>query len=331
MNSKSIMETKKCLGCGIELQCEDDSKTGFIPKKKYNSGTYCQRCFKLMNYNEKVSNELVLEDDEILNKINDKDAYAFFLIDFLNISQESIDTFKKIKLKKTLIISKCDLIFKDIKLEKIKQNIIDIYNIEDNIIFLSSKNKYNINMIFNILNKNNNNVAYILGFTNAGKSTLINILKGSKSIATSSMVNTTLDFIEMKIDNYKIIDTPGFSLKHTFYKDEEYELMKKINPVYFVSPITYQTKKEQIFTVEDRLYLKGFNDDNSITFYISNLLKINKLYVDDNIKYREIELKDDSDIVINSIGFINVKKACTLCVNEDMLNVISVRDSILKK
>ena len=35
--------------------------------------------------------------------------------------------------------------------------------------------------------------------------------------------------------------------------------MKKINPKYFVSPKTYQTKKEQIFLIEDRLYLKDFN------------------------------------------------------------------------
>ena len=331
MKKESITATKKCLGCGSILQSEDDSKPGFVPPIRFKDGEYCRRCFKLKNYNEKVENELVLDDEEILSKINvDSDAYAFFMIDFLNISSDSIETFKKVKLNKTLVISKSDLIFKDIKLDRVKQNIIDTYKLEDNIIFLSSKKNYNTNLIFSILAKNNVKKAYILGFTNAGKSTLINLLKGSDTILSSYIVNTTLDFIEMDIEGYKIVDTPGFSLKNTFYKEKEYELMKKINPVYFVSPITYQTKDNQIFVIENRLFLKGFKE-NSITFYISNLLKVDKIYNDKEIIYEELEVDDNSDIVITSIGYINVKNKCSIYVNKDMKDRISIRQSILRK
>ncbi len=106
--------------------------------------------------------------------------------------------------------------------------------------------------------------------------------------------------------------------------------MKRINPKYFVNPITYQSKTEQIFLLEDRLYLKGFNN-NSITFYISNLIKIKKIYKDETIKYKSIDVDSNSDIVISTLGFINVKKSCKLLVNEDLYNLVEVRKSILSK
>ena len=324
-------EIKKCLGCGSILQCIDEKKEGYIPKNKYEENVlYCQRCFKLINYNEKINNNILLNEEDILRRVNESDAHAFFLIDFLNISNETINTFKKITISKTLVLSKSDLIFDSINLNNIKKNIKEIYNIDEDIIFLSSIKNNNIDIIFKIMDKNKISTCYILGYTNAGKSTLINTLLKNNKIATSYYMNTTLDFIELNINDYKVIDTPGFSLKNSFYQENEHNLMKKINPKYFVSPKTYQTKKEQIFLIEDRLYLKDFNY-NSITFYISNLIKIKKIYKDDEIKYREINIDDNSDIVIASLGFVNVKKSCVIKVNEDLFNLISVRKSILKK
>lgn len=327
MKKESIIITKKCIGCGSILQNVDDSKVGFVPYKNIDEASYCQRCFKLKNYNEKVMNEVLIDEKEVIDTVNKNNSYVFFLVDFLNISQETINTFKTINVDKTLVISKSDLIFKDIKLDKVSNNLKEIYNIEDNIIFLSSKKNYNINSIFSILNKNNKKSCYILGYTNAGKSTLINNLKQDNKIVESSMPNTTLDFISIKINDYEIIDTPGFSLKNTFYKDNEYNLIKRMNPVYFVSPINYQVKENQIFLIEDRLFLKGF-ENNNITFYISNLIRIKKIYKDEDIKYKEIEVDDNSDIVISSLGFINVKKKCKLLINEELYDLINIRKSI---
>lgn len=327
MKKESIIITKKCIGCGSILQNVDDSKVGFVPYKNIEEASYCQRCFKLKNYNEKVMNEVLIDEKEVIDTVNKNNSYVFFLVDFLNISQETINTFKTINVDKTLVISKSDLIFKDIKLDKVSNNLKEIYNIEDNIIFLSSKKNYNINSIFSILNKNNKKSCYILGYTNAGKSTLINNLKQDNKIIESSMPNTTLDFISIKINDYEIIDTPGFSLKNTFYKDNEYNLIKRMNPVYFVSPINYQVKENQIFLIEDRLFLKGF-ENNNITFYISNLIRIKKIYKDEDIKYKEIEVDDNSDIVISSLGFINVKKKCKLLINEELYDLINIRKSI---
>ena len=328
MKKENTITIKKCQGCGATLQNIDNSKAGYVPYHNINEASYCQRCFKLKNYNEKVMNEVIVNEDEIINEINKSKSYAFFLIDFLNISKFTIDSFKKININKTLVISKSDLIFKDINLDKIKNKIKSIYNINDNIIFLSSKKNYNTNLIFSVLNKNNIKKGYILGFTNAGKSTLINSLKEDDKILESSMPNTTLDFIKLKIKDYEIIDTPGFNYKNTFYKEKEFNLIKRLNPVYFVSPINYQVKDNQIFLIEDRLFLKNFGVNN-ITFYISNLIKIKKIYKDDDIEYKEIMINDNSDIVVSSLGFINVKKSCKLFVNKDMVDIIEIRDSII--
>ena len=327
MKKESIITTKKCFGCGAIIQCEDDSKTGYVPPQKINDANYCQRCFKLKNYNEKVLSEVIVNEDEVIDIVNNSKSYVFFLIDFLNISDETINTFKKIKSKKTLVISKSDLIFKDIKLDKLINNLKSIYNIDNDIIFLSSKKNYNVNSLFKILDLNNTKSCYILGFTNAGKSTLINNLKKDNKILESSMPNTTLDFIKIKINDYEIIDTPGFNFKNTFYKDNEYNLIKRINPVYFVSPINYQVKENQNFLIEDRLFLKGL-DSNNITFYISNLVKIKKIYKDNDIVYKELLVDDNSDIVISSLGFINIKKKCKLLINEEYYNLINIRKSI---
>ena len=328
---KDTMETKICLGCGAPLQSSDIDKEGYIPENKLSDGSiYCQRCFKLKNYSKKTVDNTLISDENIIKEVNQSNSYAFFLIDLFNLSSETISTFKKITTDKTLIISKSDLIFKDINLDNVKNNIKSIYNIDDNIIFLSTKSNYNTNAIFNILNKNNKKKCYILGFTNAGKSTLINHLNNSNDIVTSSSLNTTLDFITMNINGYTIIDTPGFSLKDKFYENNDFDIVKRINPKNYVSPITYQTKEMQIFTIEDSLSIKDFNQ-NSITFYISNLININKIYKDIESDYENIHINENSDIIIKSLGFINVKKECDIKVSKRYFNLIEVRDSIFKK
>ena len=323
------MEIKKCIGCGSLLQTSNKDNIGYIPLNKYENSYYCQRCFQLIHYNKKGLSDTLVDDNKIIDIVNDSKTYAFFLIDLFNINEETINTYKKININKSLVISKCDLIINDLSIDKIKDNIKSIYGIDDNIIFLSSTKNKNINLIFRELDRNNKKNCYILGYTNAGKSTLINTLKEDSKITTSNLLNTTLDFIEMDINGYRIIDTPGFSYHNTIYEKDDYDLIKRINTKYFVRPITYQSKLDQIFKIEDKLFLKDFNY-NSITFYMSNLIKIKKVYKDCDINYKEIKIDDNTDIVISSLGFINVKKKCIFKVNSKYYDLISIRKSIIK-
>ena len=318
---KEDITIKKCIGCGSVLQTINENEVGYIPLEKYNDSSYCQRCFKLIHYNKKVVSKLDYSNQDIINKL---DTYVFFLTDLFNISKEVIETYKSINTPKMLLISKSDLIPKDIKLDNIKRNIMDIYNIDDNIVFISSKkNSFNIE---NKLKELNINKCYIVGFTNAGKSTFINKIRKENTITESNTPNTTLYFISIKYNNIELIDTPGFNLKKTFYQEDDFDLIKRLNPKYYIKPKVYQAKPEQVFNIEDKLFI-NISNYSSMIFYMSNLVKIKKIYKHES-NYDEIKINANSDIIIPSLGFINIKKECIVKINKEMIDLIEIRKSL---
>ena len=319
--------TKTCLGCGITLQTTDINQVGYIPENKYDDSLYCQRCFKLIHYAKKEVNKPNINNKELLDIINKSNSYAFFLVDLYNLNSEIINTFNLIKIPKTLLINKSDLIPRGVKLFYLKENIQRVYNIKSDVIFISTKKDIGKNTFINPLINNHTDTAYILGYTNAGKSSLINKLLTNKVITTSNMPNTTLDLINLKLDDYNIIDTPGFTLSKTFYQDDDWDLIKRINASHTIKPITYQTKENQIFMIEEKIFVKNF-DENSITFYLSNLVKLKKLYKEDKLSYKEVIIPENSDVVITNIGFINIKAPCHMMINEEALDLIEVRPSL---
>ncbi|MGB4626367.1 MAG: GTPase, partial [Erysipelotrichaceae bacterium] len=226
---------KKCLGCGVTLQSTDDKKVGYIPLEKLANSAYCQRCFKLIHYAKKTVNKPNLDNQEIITLVNESKACVFFIVDLFNISNEIINTFKSIKVPKLLLVNKSDLIPRGVKLYYLKDNIKTVYNLTSNVTFISTKKDLSVSLFTNFLEDNKVTSGYILGYTNAGKSSLINkILKSN--ITTSSMPNTTLDLIEMKLDNYTLIDTPGFTLTNPFYAPDDWNLIKRINSSHTVKP-----------------------------------------------------------------------------------------------
>ncbi len=326
--------TKKCLGCGITLQNVDKLGLGYCPKD-IKEAIYCERCFKIIHYNKIDVGTLPKDSSRIISIVNKRALYVFFLIDFLNINSETISKFKEITTPKTLIISKCDVIPKSIKLNKVSDYLKKEYDIADNILFISSKKVKNLSSIVNILEKEKVKTAYIMGFTNAGKSTLINALyekyTSSKSRITTSLIpNTTLDFINVKInDDLTLVDTPGFVLDNPLYQTDDISLIKKMEPKNYLKPITYQCNKLMYLNIEDRIFLKINSKSNSLTFYLSNELNIKKSFKscikDYNLK---LEIDDNSDIIIKGLGFINVKKATTIEIMLDEPEIIEVRKSI---
>ncbi len=301
---------KKCIGCGLILQNSNKNEKGYTPNIDKE---YCMRCFRLKNYGEKNIDEKINMED-IFNKVNKGKGVAFFFVDYLNINNYTINLFKKINLKKVLVISKIDILRKDMKFNKIKKWLEDVYNINDDILFLSTKTGYGVNSILNYLDNININMAYIMGITNAGKSTFINKLLAlhniNKEILVSDKPNTTLDFIPIHIDNYKIYDTPGLLISNMNLK-----LLKKE-----IKPITFNLKK--ITTLMFLDYKITFLNPTSITCYF-NISDIKRGYKE--IVGEKMEVGSNIDVVIPGVGFINVKEAGELIINN---RNIEVRDSI---
>lgn len=325
---------KKCNGCGTILQTTNKEEKGYIREDKYKDSSYCERCFKIIHYNERIVTNLDNINDYILEEVNKKAKYVYFLVDLLNINQETINTFKQIKTPKTLIISKLDIIPKSIKESKITSWLKDEYGVNEEVLFQSSKKNINTKAILNKLENKNIKEVYILGFTNAGKSTLINMLTNATNenkITTSSIPNTTIDFIKIKLDNISIIDSPGFTNTTTIYEPDEFDLIKRVMPRTFLKPTTYQVKPISSILIEDKVRIQS-SINNSLTFYISNALKVERVFDNNtNLTDKEVtilEIPENSDLVIKSLGFINIKKTCTLKIHSDKKELFEIRKSM---
>ena len=150
-------------------------------------------------------------------------------------------------------------------------------------------------------------------------------------ITTSSIPNTTIDFIKIKLDNISIIDSPGFTNKTTIYNPEEFELIKRVMPRTFLKPSTYQVKPISSILIEDKIRLQS-SINNSLTFYISNAINVDRVF-DNNTNLLEkesitLDIPDNSDLVIKSLGFINIKKSCKLTIYTDKKELFEIRKSM---
>ncbi len=299
---------KKCMGCGVILQDKDENEVGYTPDI---NNDYCKRCFRLKNYGE-LNRVTLVDKESIFKKINKKSGIAFFLIDYLNINKETIDYFKRIKKTKVLVISKSDTLRKEMKKSKIRAWLKNVYNIKEDILFMSNKKNYDGNNLIEYLKKTNYKVAYIMGITNAGKSTFINSLDHKNQVLVSDKENTTLDFIKFKIDDFIIYDTPGFS-----YTNLNGKIVKKE-----IKPISYVMKENTGLVIDDKFKFY-FKDKNKVTLYL-NTQEVKKEYKIKELKYK-VEVPINSDIVIPGVGFINVKDAGLIATN---LSAAEVRKDV---
>ena len=286
----------KCVGCGIKLQEKDKNELGYTPNL---NNELCERCFKLKNYNILTNKGINIDNDKLIKKINELNACVLFLVDFINLDSEVIDAYKKIKSKKILIITKADIIPKNIKYQKLIQNIKNIYDIKEDLILTSSKTKLNIKTITKICLEEKN--ICLAGFTNAGKSSLINALVGS-DITVSKKSNTTQDFIKLNVDGINIYDAPGF--------------MSNINreniPRSIIRPITYQFPSKHYLLIQD--IKLNILENSNFTIYVGNEANIIRRKENENVECKIIVPKN-SDVIIKGFCFINFKNTCMISLN----------------
>ncbi len=282
--------TKKCIGCGIVLQDKDINQLGYTPKIEND---LCQRCFKLKHYGEKIVIEKKQNNNELINKINKEKVIVLYLVDFLNINNETIEYFHKINNSKYLVITKSDIIPKNIIIDRLITNIKKEYKIEEEIILCNVFDKKNSNKLKEIIE---NNKVIFCGITNMGKSSLINKLTNS-DITISNKENTTQDFI--KINN--IIDAPGFICNY-----------QVIIPKSKILPKTYQLKNKYYLNIADIII--STKEDANLTLYFANEINIEKRKKIEEYKYL-IKIKKNQDLVIKGMGFIKFSTDTSIYLN----------------
>ncbi len=314
---------KRCIGCGAVLQDTDKKALGYTPKL---NNKYCMRCFRLTNYNDLTVSDVAKDNNKIIDIVNKSGIYSFFLIDSLTINKEIIDIYSKITTKKCILLTKVDLLPRNINLNNYVNNIKYVYKIKEEIYPLSVKSKLNTNKIVCIMDEKNIKKAYVLGCTNAGKSTMINMLLNNNTITTSRMPNTTIDFININLEDKIITDTPGFMVEASpFITNNNY--IKKNDYKEPLKPLTYQTKDNTNLIIEERFALGSFGF-NSVTTYFNNNIVVKKSYK--NITdYTGFNILDNTDIVIKNLGFINIKKKASIKVANELVPFIEFRPSLV--
>lgn len=325
--------TKKCLGCGALFQMEDPKNAGFIEKENFDKAVICKRCFRIKNYGDyEVINKDIKDYEKIFDEISKRRDLILFLCDIFTLD-ESLNYINKLNGKVILVITKKDLLPKSVKEYKLINYIKKNYslNIID-IIFVSSNKNYNIDLLYNLVNKRkvSNNV-YLVGNTNAGKSTLINALiksygKNDSFITTSSLPATTIDLIEVKLnDGLTLVDTPGLVSPNNYLTNLSLKEVKKILPKVEIKPRTYQMKPNQSLLIGDYARIDYLSDEkNSFTIYLSNDIKVDRININTNDRLRNLKLtsfnlKRNKDIVINGLLFCKI-------TNDAKVNVY-VKDS----
>ena len=307
----------KCIGCGAILN-SDKSKEGYTTNI---NGNLCERCFRIRNYNEYSK---VLKDNndyiEILKNINSTDL-VILVVDLFNISPNLENISKYLKNDILLVLNKRDILPKSCYNGKILNYFDNLnINIKDKII-ISSKKNYNMDLLYSRINElKKSKKVYVVGFTNSGKSTLINKIIYNYSdnndvITTSNLPSTTIDSIEVKINEELIlIDTPGLLNNGDIIDYVDGDMLKKIIPDKEIKPITYQITKKCSILIDNILKLDV--EDVNFTMYISNKLKIDKTFKqkETNLVKKEIQVKKGTDLVVQGLTFITFNKNTTLTI-----------------
>ena len=329
----------RCIGCGAKFQNNDIKKVGYVKDNIVNP-TYCERCFRIKNYGRIDAISVLDEYEKIIYDIDhDKEAGVIFLIDILNITNDAVKYLKYFSNKIFIVLTKRDLLPKSVKDKKIISYFKSHYFDTDNIMCVSSYKKVNIDDFLNKLHGLNLNKFYCVGATNSGKSTFINTLLSSKgltsSIVTSSIPNTTCDYINLNIDDMNIIDTPGFITENSIYNFLKFEDVDKLLPKKEIKVKTVQIKSGTSIIIDNILridYVEG--GLNSFNFYISNNLKLDKAKIDKNDRLKvlpriNLKINGNEDIMINGLGFIKIVREAKVVVYTLDEKMISKREKMI--
>ena len=312
------MNDKYCIGCGIKLQDENMMEDGYTTSI---DNDICSRCFRMKNYGEyqviTKSNEEYLN---ILKSVGETKDLVLYITDLLNLEKNIEQIRSIIPNKMILVLNKKDVLPKSVKETKLIQYLEEKDIHFEEVIVISVSKNYNIDYLLKRIKfyQTTKNV-YVIGHTNAGKSSLINKLiqnysDNSQELTMSPLPSTTLNMVKIEINDYlTLIDTPGLVDTGSILNHIDSSMVKKISPRKEIKPKTYQLRVNQAIIIEDLVridYVEG--EKNSFTLFVSNDLKVKRLLNASNksdlkdLNKVTYQVKYDEDLVINGLGFIKI-------------------------
>lgn len=293
---------KTCKGCGIELQNIDQNKVGYV--KELNQ-EYCQRCFRLIHYNDiKELSRSKISNEYIRNIYNEhKDDLFVLIIDIFEALIFNIDNLiNEFKDKKViLVVNKIDLLPKNIKDSKIDYLITNVLtkNKYKNILTCILTNKIDIGfkkVFFDTLEALNYKKVIFVGRSNVGKSTIINKIIEDNKLTTSVYPGTTVCVNSFKVNGYEFTDTPGLEDNESFINYVDLDKLKTLIPLKTIKSRNYQIYEKQSYIIEGLVRI-DINPKNLTTLklFISNELNVHRTsdpdkYLNNNLKNIKLKL-----------------------------------------
>lgn len=309
----------KCVGCGITLQFINKEELGFTNSEERQ---ICERCFRLKNYGEYKAVSLNNKDyEQIIKNIKDN-SLIVYVADLLSLDLSRLPQNKNT----LLVLTKYDILPKSTNenklISKLKVNCSKVLDI----IVVSSLKNYNIDKLYNLLNKySNNNDIYLIGNTNSGKSTLLNKLiknydqENNADVTVSMYPSTTLDVLKIKLNNLNIIDTPGLIDEGNYTNILGAKDLKKITPKKEIKPKSCQVTGRGSIIIDNFARIDYETEgNNSFVIYTSSLVESKFISMKNNtysdfVSYK-YSLSDDKDIVLPGVGFIKFTKPINIII-----------------
>ena len=320
---------KKCLGCGVVLQDANILQDGYTTSIEND---ICQRCFRLKNYGEyQVVTKSNEEYVNILKGVAETKDLVLYVTDLLNLEKNLDQIRNLIPNKMILVLNKKDALPKSVKEEKLIAYLESMDIHFEEVIVISAYKNYNIDYLLRrIKHHQTSKNVYVVGHTNAGKSSLINKLiqnysDRTQELTMSPLPSTTLNTVTIEINDYlTLIDTPGLVENGSILNHVDEKMVKKISPRKEIKPKTYQLRKNQSIIIGDLVridYVEG--EKNSFTVFVSNDLSVKRLLNSSNhddlkeLNKITYQMKYDEDLAITGLGFIKIVDKCVIDVYID--------------
>ncbi|MGI6608220.1 MAG: GTPase [Erysipelotrichaceae bacterium] len=268
----------KCTGCGVILQNSNQDAVGYVIDLNMD---YCQRCFKMIHYDQHRENDFLPDNEVIIEQLNRLDGNFVWIIDIFDLdsSLNSILTDFYRNHSCDIILNKCDLLPKKINYRKLAEYVlkrIKELNIQSKAIITRGINDDFTETFSKYINVDNKPVI-LTGLANVGKSTIINHLLNDKIVTVNRYPATTINFNEIKTEKYHIIDTVGIVISNSMQMYLTNKQLKTVVPDRQIRPVIYQLNENQSLSIGGLARIDILNNKRAnIVIYVSNLLKIRR-------------------------------------------------------
>src|SRR5690554_83696 len=341
------MLNPKCQGCGAFLQTDDSQKRGYTTNLEHK---YCRDCFQLKHYG------IVHKHYDADIELNIKEHALILMISNV-LHMDRLFTFPVHRMyehaKFVYIVNQIDLLPKDTNtetlVENIKQKAVDLHIPFEDIILMSSKNKYDLEHLKTYIESYEVKDVYLLGIQNSGKTTIFKSLTHNDTALNFNKAGLTLDVLKGTFSNKTIYDMPGLfqsGYLHTFLP---YEVYNRMIPNKTIRPKVYQMREKSSVLINNIVGVSILGNKGTFVCYTSDLVSIEKTNVkriNERIKdktnpfhafvneFEERTFKIDGSkkmqLTIADMGFIHISDKMTLKVIYPKTMHISLMEALFK-